>query len=1283
MIKYYKLLVVSILLAFGFSEVVFSQCTSAGTQYPSVTFTPACTGAAETISTCVFAGEYSLINVVAGRIYTFATCGGASYDTQLTLFNNAGLGFLAYNDDGCGAQSTITWTATFTGVVRLKLNLYNCVTNSTCTSVFVTCTVPVGCTYTVPFTGSNTITTGSGTICDHAGTGNYSNSANGYTVINPVGACQSVRLTFTQFTTEGGYDYVTIFDGVGTGGTILYGPTSGSPGLPTITSISGPLTIRFTSDGSVVYAGFSANISNVAAPASTLGSVSNPGPINFCDPGGNFVTPVVVSGQTGTVTWDWGSNNGVWNNNWLTGTSSGTCCFPKKTSNSDGNADRIRYRVSNAGCAAVTSGTILIVNRWNEAPTALATSAANYCANAAPPTITLTATFPTSINKNGTVAFYSGSCGGTLVGSVTAPDNSTTASVTITAPTSTTNYFVRYEPGAGTGCSNTACATISVPVTALPAAPSPVNASPTTICVGSTSQLNATSAGNTIQWYTVPSGGASIGTSASGANFPVSPGATTTYYAEASTPSGGPGNQTFNFTGGVQTFTVPSGVTSITVDAYGAAGYGALGYGGRVQSTHPVVPGEVLQIYVGGAGTETTGGFNGGGDAGANIGYGSGGGATDIRQGGAGLGNRIMVAGGGGGTGSNCGTNTAEGGHGGGLIGMSGCVFSCSDCQYTGAGGTQVAGGTAGPTGHGSCTGNQNGSLGQGGSNTVAGYGTGGGGGYYGGGSGCFEGAGGGSSYTSPSASGVSHTQGARIGNGVVTLSWSGAGGCVSATRTPVTVTVNANPTAANAGPDQTICATSTNLAGNTPFVGTGTWSIIAGAGGSLGAPTSPSSSFTGVAGTSYTLRWTISNAPCTASIDDVVINIQSSSTAPTSISGVNAVCSGSSTTLTLVGGSPGAGATAQWFSGSCGGTSAGTGNSITVSPTSTTTYFVRYAGNCNTTGCASITVTVNTLSTPPTGVSGTTTICTGGSTTLSATGGSLGTGAVATWYGPSACGPFTQDWVTQPYGGSGTAVNSVVAGILNVTSTNGDPIIDMAGLGSFDPNIFRYVNIRYRVISGTPGTAEIFFYNGAHNFAVGGESATGNLIGGGAWQLLTIDMFADPQYTTGGNILGWRFDWSSNVGVNMEIDYISLTTQPIGSGTVAPTATTTYFVRYEGQCNTTPCASVVVNVSQTPTTPNAGPDQTVCANFRDLGCEYSRSRNRFLEHHQRRRRHGDDPNEPNFGLQRCSWNDLYPPLDNCECTLCGFDRRCGDYLTRQSHGCQCWSRPNRFARLL
>ncbi|MBK8969770.1 MAG: HYR domain-containing protein [Lewinellaceae bacterium] len=233
-----------------------------------------------------------------------------------------------------------------------------------------------------------------------------------------------------------------------------------------------------------------------------------------------------------------------------------------------------------------------------------------------------------------------------------------------------------------------------------------------------------------------------------------------------------PGMETFVYTGAVQPWVVPAGVTSITVDVYGAEGYGAEGLGGRVQATHPVIPGETLYLYVGGAGTETTGGFNGGGSGGVYFGYGSGGGASDIRQGGNTLNDRIIVAGGGGGAGSNCGLNSAEGGHGGGLIGGSGCVFSCSNCQYTGSGGTQVGGGIAGPTGHGSCGGNQNGSLGFGGSNTLIGYGTGGGGGYYGGGSGCFEGAGGGSSYTSGLASGVTHSQGVRLGNGQITISY-------------------------------------------------------------------------------------------------------------------------------------------------------------------------------------------------------------------------------------------------------------------------------------------------------------------------------------------------------------------------------------------------------------------------------------------------------------------------------------------------------------------------------
>ena len=223
----------------------------------------------------------------------------------------------------------------------------------------------------------------------------------------------------------------------------------------------------------------------------------------------------------------------------------------------------------------------------------------------------------------------------------------------------------------------------------------------------------------------------------------------------------------FEYTGTMQTWTVPSGITEISVDMYGGDGFGALGYGGRLQASHPVTPGEVLEVYVGGEGTNTLGGFNGGGNAGSNTAYGGGGGASDIRRGGSTLNDRILVAGGGGGTGSNCGINTAEGGHGGDLIAESGCLYSCSSCQYTGGGGTQSSGGVAGPTSHGACGGNNDGTFGQGGSN-VGFFGTGGGGGWYGGGSGCFEGAGGGSSYASTLATNVIHTIGVRIGNGKV-----------------------------------------------------------------------------------------------------------------------------------------------------------------------------------------------------------------------------------------------------------------------------------------------------------------------------------------------------------------------------------------------------------------------------------------------------------------------------------------------------------------------------------
>ena len=132
--------------------------------------------------------------------------------------------------------------------------------------------------------------------------------------------------------------------------------------------------------------------------------------------------------------------------------------------------------------------------------------------------------------------------------------------------------------------------------------------------------------------------------------------------------------QTFAFTGAEQTFVVPSGVTAITVVARGAAGAGfSAGRGARAFAVLPVRPGERLAVYVGGAGTGGTGGFNGGADGGRTIRYGQrgdgGGGASDVREHGDRLTDRILVAAGGGGQGALNEQHYGGGGKGGRDVG--------------------------------------------------------------------------------------------------------------------------------------------------------------------------------------------------------------------------------------------------------------------------------------------------------------------------------------------------------------------------------------------------------------------------------------------------------------------------------------------------------------------------------------------------------------------------------------------------------------------------------------
>lgn len=266
----------------------------------------------------------------------------------------------------------------------------------------------------------------------------------------------------------------------------------------------------------------------------------------------------------------------------------------------------------------------------------------------------------------------------------------------------------------------------------------------------------------------------------------------------------------FDFTGDVQTWIVPEGVTEIEVQLFGAQGNTGLGInpgtgglGSEVSGMLAVTAGDTLYIYVGGQN-----GFNGGGLAGNNN-TGNGGGATDIRSGGNSTDHRVAVAGGGGGGGTNgcvIPFKGGDGGNGGGFPGHNG--ENWQDDLGGGFGGQLGIGGEPG-LGCNLSLGTAGSGTGTGGNGTTSGClqlipgGGGGGGGYQvggggGGGSsrpytglckGSSKGGGGGGAGGSNNTANLSvlYTETAsRTGDGMVIISWDGVPSCVTGCTDPL-----------------------------------------------------------------------------------------------------------------------------------------------------------------------------------------------------------------------------------------------------------------------------------------------------------------------------------------------------------------------------------------------------------------------------------------------------------------------------------------------------------------
>jgi hypothetical protein len=104
-----------------------------------------------------------------------------------------------------------------------------------------------------------------------------------------------------------------------------------------------------------------------------------------------------------------------------------------------------------------------------------------------------------------------------------------------------------------------------------------------------------------------------------------------------------------------------------------------------------------------------------------------------------------------------------------------------------------------------------------------------------------------------------------------------------------------------------------------------------------------------------------IGNPSCRYTSNGFLLTLKTPSTiAVNAVATKNNICPGDPVTLRANGGALGTNANWNWYTGSCGGTLIGTGNTIAVSPLVTTTYYVRAEGDCNITACRPVTVTIN-----------------------------------------------------------------------------------------------------------------------------------------------------------------------------------------------------------------------------------------------------------------------------------------------------------------------------------
>lgn len=99
------------------------------------------------------------------------------------------------------------------------------------------------------------------------------------------------------------------------------------------------------------------------------------------------------------------------------------------------------------------------------------------------------------------------------------------------------------------------------------------------------------------------------------------------------------------------------------------------------------------------------------------------------------------------------------------------------------------------------------------------------------------------------------------------------------ASHPPLTYSIVCSTSILDAGEDQVLCGNETQLQGSTPTEGQGQWQVIEGSGGLFAQINDPNTSFSGVAGNSYQLVWSLQGNSCPTTKDTVSIQFEKTPT--------------------------------------------------------------------------------------------------------------------------------------------------------------------------------------------------------------------------------------------------------------------------------------------------------------------------------------------------------------------------------------------------------------------